>query len=117
MMTSKRLTQSLKQLVYIIIGSLFFLFLFAILIIPKPPVKEFNQYHEITNTINLKTNNDSNIFINAEFFRDEAYKEWQKQNEKSLLRKNYNESKRMILMAISIAEEINKDYNDTTNNK
>ncbi len=86
------------------------LMLLIAIIMPKPPIKEFNTYRAIIDEQCLEVQANFNETLNnADFFRNEAYKEWQNQNAKCIIKRDYSESKRMILMAISFAEEATKN--------
>ncbi len=93
------------------------LLLFTITVISKPPVEEFNSFRQIANSQDFNSSSDKKKQLeNARFFREAAYLEWKKQNEKCIINRDYTESKRIILMAISIIEEANKNMNNTSEN-
>ncbi len=114
-MAQKRLTRRVIRVIILIISLIVLLIIIIGTIIPTPPIEEFNTYHELINKqgkeLYLKY---KDTFADAEFFRNEAFKEWQNQNTKCIIKRDYSESKRMILMAISFAEEAD---NNMKNNK
>lgn len=89
-MRVKKTILQIARLIIIILISVVLLLLLLAMIIPKPPEKEFNLYHEIMKDSSLTISVNSEALKNADFFRDEAYKEWQKQNEKSPFKRNYS---------------------------
>lgn len=92
---------------------LFIIFLFILLAlrVSQSPEKEFDAYHsELSEVRSLYPDlNKNDYFTDAEHFRDIAFVEWQNQNRKCVIRRNYNESKRLILMAKSIVEITKKN--------
>lgn len=116
-MILKRLTKQVIRILIVLFISIALLIFLIAIIIPKPPVKEFNTYHKIIDEQGEELlTNPNETFSNAEFFRNEAYNEWQNQNTKCIIKRDYSESKRMILMAISFAEEATKNMKNNKEN-
>lgn len=86
-------------------------------IAPKPPTVEFNMYNALVSTSKSIRSYDQKSFNNADFFRKQAYNEWQEQNKKFLLKRDFSEVERMILLAISILEEANNNANKAMETK
>jgi len=87
--------------------------LFLILNRSLPPVKEFRAYHSIMFSVleEQGDNIDLEAYDTARLFFDRAYRDWQEENTRFMLLRDYSESKRLVLIAISLAEEV-KDKQD-----
>lgn len=86
----------------IIIGLLILLIAW---IAPKPPTREFKLYNDLVSHSDSFLLFDEESVNYADFFREQAFDEWQEQNKKFFLKRDFSEVERMILMAISIREE------------
>ena len=103
--------QKVQITVLIIILTAALILLIAI-IVPEPPAEEFKMYHNLIDNRGIQYENKTLIY--ADFFREKAYEEWHKQNAKFIINRDYSDSKRMILMAISFVQEANNTM--STNN-
>jgi hypothetical protein len=75
--------------------------------LPKPPVKEFESYHHAMMEArkSLAHYYAPETFAMAEHFRNKAFLNWREENKKLIFLRDYEESKRMILIALSLAEK------------
>lgn len=103
--------QFLKTIILLII-TIGLLILLIAWIAPKPPTAEFGIYNTLVSTSETIRLYDQESLNNADFFRKQAYNEWQEQNKKFLLKRDFSEVERMILLAISILEEANNNANN-----
>lgn len=111
-MKKNGLVRQFIRIVILLIISVGLLILILVWITPRPPTKEFKVYNSLLSKSDSLYSYDKESFNNADFFRKQAYKEWQEQNNKFFLKRDFTEVKRMILMAISILEEA---YNNAKN--
>jgi len=95
----------------IILLVLFFglLILLLVWIAPKPPATEFKTYNALLSNTRGFYTFDKELIYYAGLFKENAFIEWQKQNKKFFLNRDFLEVERMILMAISILEEANNN--------
>lgn len=72
-----------------------------------PPVKEFRAYHSLISTLleEAEVNINLEAYDTARLFFDRAYDEWKEENTRFMLLRDYSESKRLVLIALSLAEE------------
>jgi hypothetical protein len=104
-MKKNGLARQIIGIAILLITAIVLLILFIAWIVPKPPTEEFHLYHVMKITCNNVQPQKKALVYQAEYFRNKAYIEWQQQNEKFILKRDYTETERMILIAISIIEE------------
>lgn len=112
-MNTTGLAKQFIRIVILLLISIGLLILILALIIPKPPTTEFKLYNTLLSSSDSFHSYDKESFNNADFFRNQAYNEWQEQNNKFFLKRNFTEVERMILMAISILEQANNNAKNT----
>ena len=77
------------------------------LLMQHSPVEEYMEYEKILSSFGdpvAITENKENILL-AEHFRKAALEEWNSQESRFFLLRNYNESKRMMNIAITLIED------------
>ncbi|MFC2087654.1 murein L,D-transpeptidase family protein [Bacteroidota bacterium] len=116
-MANPVIINQLIRIISIIILSTAILIIFLAMLAPQPPIKEFEAFHKVLSEAReLQVQIYApHSYSNAEKFRNMAYNEWQSENEKPLLKRNYAETKRIILIALSLVEEVNENARVRTN--
>ncbi len=106
-MNKKGFRREIRQLL-ILLQILILLILVIAWMAPKPPIREFKTYHALSGNSHNTHSSDYESYTNANTFRDMAFEEWHSQNTRFFLKRNFTQSERMILIAISFIEEANK---------
>jgi hypothetical protein len=96
--------------------SLVILLMLMAMAVQEPPLEEFVAYESIIESIPGDHQNEQDIkkLLVAEHFRKAAMAEWQVQENRWLYLRNYNEAKRLMKVALSIAEEVSSERASTT---
>lgn len=86
------------------------------MVVQEPPLEEFMEYELIIESIPGVRDNapDRKKLLVAEHFRKAAITEWQEQESRWLFLRNYSEAKRLMKIAISIAEEVSSERTAST---
>lgn len=107
-MWDKKRSRFLIQSLIILLISMIILGLMMSMVVQNPPLDEFITYEMITESAPEIAGNDLYIqkLIVAEHFKNAALSEWKAQDSRWLFLRNYNEARRMMIVAISIVEEV-----------
>lgn len=96
------------QSLIILLTCMIILVLMVSMMEQNPPLEEFIKYEKIIDSAPVNPGDELcwQQFLVAEHFRNAALSEWQEQEARWPFLRNYNEARRMMNLAISIAEEI-----------
>jgi len=111
----KRIRLIIRSIIILLISMVILLMMMA-MAVQEPPLEEFVKYELIVESIPGVQDNIpfSKKLVVAEHFRNAAIAEWQEQESRWLYLRNYNEARRMMNVAISIAEEVSSEQSSGT---
>lgn len=107
-MWARKRSRFVIQSLIILLISMIILVLMMSMIMQNPPLEEFIKYEKIIESAPAIPRDDLywQQLLVAEHFRNAALSEWQEQDARWLFLRNYNEARRMMNLAITIAEEV-----------
>ena len=111
MQDTNRIRLTIRSIIILLISMVTLLVMLA-MVAQEPPLEEFMEYERIiASAPGIRDNElDRQKYLVAEHFRNAAITEWQEQESRWLYLRNYNETRRMMNLAISIVEEISSEH-------